>query len=296
MSKKWLRGLWCVLIPALALGMFLTSAQAEQDIVGTAKSAGNCQTLCKALEAAKLIETLQGEGPFTVFAPTDEAFERLPQGALTALLADQPKLRGVLLLHVVPGKIMAADVAKQPWIETVEGKRIPIRATEEGVMIGRARVTKTDIPCTNGVIHIIDAVLTPELQDIVDTAKEAGTFQTLCKAVREADLVETLRGEGPFTVFAPTDEAFAKLPPKELEALIGDKTKLRGVLLHHVVPGKHLAAEVAKLKSVEAADGTSLSITASDGEVMIDQAHVTKPDIEAGNGVIHVIDTVLMPQ
>jgi len=162
MLRRWFQGMCVVLIPALALGLLSMPAQAEEDIINTAKSAGQFQTLFRALQTAKLIETLQGEGPFTVFAPTDEAFEKLPQGALAALLADQPKLKGVLLFHVVPGNIRAADVVKQPWIETIEGKRLPIRVTEEGVMIGRARVTRTDIPCRNGVIHVIDTVLMPE--------------------------------------------------------------------------------------------------------------------------------------
>jgi len=162
MSKKLFRGLWLVLIPVLALGMCVASAQADQDIIGTAKSAGQFQTLLKALEAAELIETLQGQGPFTVFAPTDEAFERLPQGTLTALLADRPKLRGVLLHHVVPGKHMAAEVAKQKSLEAADGTSLQITASDGEVMIDQAHVTKPDIEAGNGVIHVIDTVLMPQ--------------------------------------------------------------------------------------------------------------------------------------
>ena len=160
MSKKSLRGLSLVLFFAIAASV--TPAQAEQNIIDTAKSAGNFQTLFSALEAADLVETLQGEGPFTVFAPTDEAFAKLPPGTLERLLANKEKLKKILLFHVASGKVSAADVMKMRGIGTLMGKRAVIRVSEDGVTIGAARVTKTDIPCTNGTIHVIDAVLMPE--------------------------------------------------------------------------------------------------------------------------------------
>jgi len=131
--------------------------------------------------------------------------------------------------------------------------------------------------------------------DIVDTAKSAGTFNTLVTAVQAADLVDTLKGPGPFTVFAPTDAAFAKIPKDKLDALLKDKAALAKVLTYHVVSGKVLASDVkpGKVKTVE---GESLTIEAKDGKVMVDKANVTKTDIVADNGVIHVIDTVLMPK
>lgn len=130
--------------------------------------------------------------------------------------------------------------------------------------------------------------------DIVDTAVAAGSFKTLVTAVQAAGLVDTLKGEGPFTVFAPTDEAFAKIPKADLEALLADKEKLTAVLTYHVVPGKVMAADVASMTSAETVQGSSLTIDATDG-VMVDNATVTATDIKASNGVIHVIDTVLMP-
>lgn len=125
--------------------------------------------------------------------------------------------------------------------------------------------------------------------DIVDTAISAGQFKTLVKAVQEAGLVETLKGKGPFTVFAPTDEAFAKLPAGTLEALLMDKEKLAAILTYHVVPGKVMAAQV---KTVQ---GQALTVTTKNGAVMVDEAKVVKTDITASNGVIHVIDTVVLP-
>lgn len=132
-------------------------------------------------------------------------------------------------------------------------------------------------------------------KDIVDTAVGAGQFNTLAKALGAAGLVDTLKGEGPFTVFAPTDEAFAKIPAADLQALLADKEKLTAVLTYHVVAGKVTAADVVKLSSAKTVQGSSLAIDASDG-VKVNSSMVTKADIMASNGVIHVIDSVLLPQ
>ena len=135
-------------------------------------------------------------------------------------------------------------------------------------------------------------------QDIVDTAIAAGSFNTLAKALTAADLVSTLKGPGPFTVFAPTDEAFAKLPAGTLENLLKPENKamLRRVLTYHVVPGKVMAADVVKLKEAKTVNGKMLHVKANGPSVMINDAKVTSPDIVASNGVIHVIDTVILPK
>lgn len=130
--------------------------------------------------------------------------------------------------------------------------------------------------------------------DIVDTAVSAGSFNTLVTAVKQADLVSTLKGKGPFTVFAPSDEAFAKVPKEQLEALLKDKAKLTQVLTYHVVPGKVMAGDV-KAGKVPTVQGGALTVS-TQGGVSVDQAKVVKTDIVADNGVIHVIDRVLMPQ
>jgi uncharacterized surface protein with fasciclin (FAS1) repeats len=131
-------------------------------------------------------------------------------------------------------------------------------------------------------------------KDIVDTAVEAGNFTTLARALTEAGLVDTLKGPGPYTVFAPTDEAFAKLAPGTLEALLADKAKLTKVLTYHVVTGRVMAKDVVKLGSVQTVQGQSVRIDARD-KVKVNDANVVKTDIEASNGVIHVIDTVILP-
>ncbi len=132
--------------------------------------------------------------------------------------------------------------------------------------------------------------------DIVDTAIAAGSFNTLVTAVQAADLVDTLKGEGPFTVFAPSDDAFAKIPSSDLEALLADKEKLAAVLTYHVVPGKVMAEDVVKMTSAKTVQGGSVSIEVKEGIVMIDGAKVSSTDIMTSNGVIHVIDTVIIPQ
>jgi uncharacterized surface protein with fasciclin (FAS1) repeats len=134
-------------------------------------------------------------------------------------------------------------------------------------------------------------------KDIVDTAVEAGSFKTLAAALKAADLIETLKGKGPFTVFAPTDEAFAKLPKGTVEELLKpeNKAKLAGILTYHVVSGKVEAKDAVKLKSAKTVNGASFKITASDAGVMVDKAKVVKTDIQCTNGVIHVIDSVIMP-
>lgn len=144
-------------------------------------------------------------------------------------------------------------------------------------------------------ISLALALGTAQAADIVDTAKSAGSFNTLVTAVQAAGLVETLKGPGPFTVFAPTDEAFAKIPKEKLDALLKDKAALTKVLTYHVVPGKVMAKDV-KAGPVKTVEGSSLSVTTKTGKVAVDQANVIKTDIVADNGIIHVIDAVVMPK
>lgn len=137
--------------------------------------------------------------------------------------------------------------------------------------------------------------MAPKAKDIVTTAVDAGSFKTLAQALTAAGLVETLKGKGPFTVFAPTDAAFAKVPKATLDALLKDKEALKKVLLYHVVPGHVMAKDVVKLKQAKTVQGSNVKITVKGKAVMINQATVTSADIMASNGVIHVIDTVILP-
>jgi len=285
-------------------------AAPAQDIVEVAVAAGTFKTLAAALEAAGLVETLKGEGPFTVFAPTDEAFGKLDKALLDDLLKPENKdtLVAILTYHVVAGKVTAADVVKLTSAETVQGEEITIKVDGDMVMVNDAKVTATDIMASNGVIHVIDTVILPPTvaeklaapaQDIVEVAVAAGTFKTLAAALEAAGLVETLKGEGPFTVFAPTDEAFAKLDKALLDDLLKPENKdtLVAILTYHVVAGKVTAADVVKLTSAKTVQGEEITIKVDSyaGTVMVNDAKVTATDIMASNGVIHVIDTVILP-
>jgi transforming growth factor-beta-induced protein len=280
----------------------LTSAPViaeSKDIVDTAVAAGSFKTLVTAVKAADLVETLKGKGPFTVFAPTDEAFAKLPKGVVESLLKpeNKAKLQAILTYHVVPGRVLASDVVKLTGAVTVQGQKVDI-VTEDGkVTVDSANVVKTDIACSNGVIHVIDSVILPADKDIIDTAVGAGSFKTLAAALTAAGLVDTLKSAGPFTVFAPTDEAFAKLPAGTVENLLKpeNKEKLISVLTCHVVSGKVLAGDVVKLTSAKTVNGKAVKIVVKEGSVMVDGAKVVATDIEASNGVIHVLDSVILP-
>jgi uncharacterized surface protein with fasciclin (FAS1) repeats len=264
-------------------------------------------TLVTALQAADLVDTLNGSGPFTVFAPTNDAFDALPEGALEGLLANKETLTEVLLYHVAPGRFMASDVVGMSSAETAAGSSLRIMVNDGTVMVNDARVVITDIEGSNGVIHVIDQVVLPPEEmamadstgmssmDIVEIASGDGRFDTLVTAVAAAGLVDTLKSEGPFTVFAPTDDAFAKLPEGTVAALLGDIPALTEILLYHVVPGKVMASDVVALSSASTVAEQDLRIMIRDGRVMINDAEVIITDIQASNGVIHVVDTVILP-
>ncbi len=278
------------------------------DIVDTAIADGRFTTLVAAVQAAELVDTLKGEGPFTVFAPTDDAFAALPAGALDELLKPENKqqLTDILLYHVVSGKVMAADASNLTSAPTVLGKDIAVKADMGNVYINEAKVVIADIETSNGVIHVIDAVLLPPSDDaameekktIVDVAVADGRFNTLVAAVTAAGLAETLSGEGPFTVFAPTDDAFAALPAGTIDSLLKpeNKQQLTDILLYHVVSGKVMAADVVGLTGAPTVLGKDVAIAVKDGKVFLNDAvQVIITDVEASNGVIHVIDAVLLP-
>ena len=284
--------------PAKAPASAAPAAQAT--IVDTAVAAGNFKTLVAAVQAAGLVETLNGKGPFTVFAPTDAAFAKLPAGTLEMLLKpeNKAKLAAILTYHVVPGSVKAADVVKLKYAGTVNGQRVDIKVDGAKVTVDGAAVTATDIACSNGVIHVIDTVMLPVDGTVVDVAAKNGSFNTLVAAIKAAGLVETLSGKGPFTILAPTDEAFAKLPAGTLEMLLKpeNKKQLVDILTYHVVPGVAAYSDaVVKMTEVPTVLGSPVAVKVVDGKVMLNGAKVVAVDVEASNGVIHVIDTVLLP-
>jgi len=267
----------------------------------------NFSTLVTALDAADLVGTLASDGAFTVFAPTNAAFDALGD-TLNDVLADSELLTKVLLYHVVDGKVLSPDALALAGseVETLSGDKIALSVEGPHLYINNAMVTAVDIEASNGVIHVIDAVLLPptemaddmgeELGTIVDIAVSDERFTTLVAALQQADLVGTLAEEGNFTVFAPTNDAFAALG-SDLDAVLADNELLTKVLLYHVLDGAVMSETAITLDGQEVAtlSGDSFGISLRDGNLYINDSMVIIADLEASNGVIHVIDAVLLP-
>jgi len=284
------------------------SDNAQADIVQTAVAAGSFNTLVAALQATGLDQTLMGEGPFTVFAPTDDAFSKLGDDTINALPADPDTLSDILLYHVLASQAVDAATAISlagQSVETANGDNVALSLDSGNLFINDSQVTSTDIVTSNGIIHVIDTVLLPPSMDdvamagnIVDVARENG-FNTLIAALEAADLVSTLEDSSKhFTVFAPTDAAFAALGSSALDHLIADKPRLKNTLLFHVLADTVVdSSAVASLlgQSVHAANGGALTFSADNGDVFVEHSKLVLTDVQASNGIIHVIDAVLIP-
>lgn len=269
------------------------------NIVEVASGAGSFKTLLAAATAADLVGVLSGPGPLTVFAPSDEAFAKLGKHAIADLLKpeNKEKLRTVLLYHVVPGKVSAQQAFGLSGADTASGQRLEISRKDGQLKVDKSSVVATDIAASNGVIHVIDRVLIPSDRTVVQTAVDAN-FKTLVAAVKAAGLAEALSGAGPFTVLAPTDEAFAKLGKETLGQLLlaENKEQLATILKLHVIPGRVFADAAAKGDAAKTLAGEAVTFALKDGRLMVSGAGVVKTDIDASNGVVHVIDTVLLPK
>ncbi|MDE0231043.1 MAG: fasciclin domain-containing protein [bacterium] len=290
-------------------------------IVDVAVASGAFPTLIAAVQAAGLVDTLNSDGPFTVFAPTEEAFATaLANLNMTAadLLANTDLLTSVLTYHVLLGEAPSEVVATLDGqsIATVNGADVTITVDGDTVRVNDATVVTVDIQATNGIIHIIDTVLLPPAQEepeaaeteeepgpsgtIVDVAVASGAFPTLIAAVQAAGLVDTLNSDGPFTVFAPTEEAFATALANldvTAEELLANTELLTAVLTYHVLATEAPAELVVTLdgQSVTTVNGADITITIDGDTVKVNNATVVATDIQATNGIIHVIDTVLLP-
>ena len=301
MSKKLIAILLAVLLMVPAMGAM---AEGEADIVDTAVAAGSFTTLVAAVQAADLVDTLKGEGPFTVFAPTDDAFAALlaDLGMTAEQLLASDILTDVLLYHVVPIKVMSTDLVDGATVATVGGSEITVSL--DPVQINDANVVTADIVASNGVIHVIDKVLLPPSDegstgataDIVDTAIAAGSFTTLVAALQKAGLVDALKKtDTQYTVFAPTDEAFAALLASlgvTAEELL-NRSDLADILLYHVIGVKVMSSDLTDGMEATTLGGKVLKISLD--PAMVNDSNIVTADIEATNGVIHVIDAVLLP-
>ena len=298
------RALTLLMIACLSLSTvaFGVSADETKDIPANAEATGSHDSLVAALAHAGLVETLQGDGPFTVFAPTDAAFEAAGIDLSTFdTEAENETLSDILLYHVISGAVDAANVTDGMVATMVNGDNATFAVTNETVMINDANVTTQDVTASNGIIHIIDKVLLPPveepaLEDISGVAAGTGVHDSLVAALAHAGLVATLQGDGPFTVFAPTDEAFAEAGI-DLSTFDNDEANatLTDILTYHVYAGSVAAADVTDGMVATMVNGDDATFTVVNGTVMVGGATVTTADVAASNGVIHVIDKVLMP-
>merc|ERR1712039_89544 len=267
--------------------------------------------------AGDLVDTLSSPGPFTVFAPTNEGFAKLPAGTVDTLLKPENKaqLVDILTYHVLPEEVDSKDLKVFQSVKTVEGK--PVHVLKYGGKVGVGpsikdlkQVTAADNKASNGVVHIIDGVLLPpsgltsETPNIVELAQSVDDLSTLVTAVVAGDLAETLSSPGPFTVFAPTNEGFAALPEGTVETLLKpeNKDQLVDILTYHVLPAAVKSTDLEVFQSVQTVEGKNLEVARKGGKVYVGAnlkskvyTTVTAADNMASNGVVHIIDGVLLP-
>ena len=271
---------------------------AQEDIPSNAAGTGIHDSLVAALDRADLVATLSGDGPFTVFAPTDDAFTAAGIDLDSFNTDDEiATLVDILTYHVLAGAVNSSQVTDGMTATMLNGDDVTFSVTDGTVMIGDATVTTADVMASNGIIHVIDMVLMPpsDLVDIPTVAQGTGIHDSLVAAVIQAELLTTLQGEGPFTVFAPTDDAFTAAGI-DLAALDTDEGKatLTDILLYHVVSGSVASSALADGMIATAVNGDDLTFTVGQS-VMVNDANVILADVEASNGIVHVIDKVLMP-
>jgi transforming growth factor-beta-induced protein len=324
----------CSSIPDDGEGSF--AGMADDPAATAASNNPELTTVVAAVQAAGLVDTLNGEGPFTIFAPANSAFQQIPTDQLDALLADPTgDLTSILTLHVVAGqRLTSADLAEVGSVATVNGEEITFAADGGTIAIngGQAKVVCADVPTANATVHIIDGVLMPSAMNAPDQGaalepsgpacssipmRGEGSFNgmaddpaataasnnpelsTLVSAVQAAGLVDTLNGEGPFTIFAPANSAFAKLPQADLQAVLDDPAGLlTTILTYHVVAGEKLSsADLAEIGSVMTVEGEELSFSSDGGALTINggQGTVVCADVPTANATVHIIDGVLMP-
>lgn len=290
------------LIAALALvvpgASAATSARTADDptIAALAASTPQLSTLLSLVKQAGLADELAAPGELTVFAPTNAAFANVPKKTLDALGSDADALKRVLLYHVLPKELMASELSRS-WQPTLADRKVRVRINANGVRINNANVTAADIKASNGVVHLIDGVLVPPApkRTIAEIAAATPQLSTLLSLVKSAGLADALSAPGALTVYAPTNAAFAKVPKATLDALAKDAKALQRVLTYHVVPGKRSAARVVKMRSLKTLAGPRVTIRVQDDGVRVNDAKVLKASIKASNGVVDLIDDVLIP-
>lgn len=291
---------------------------ANKNIVENVSNASNLTTLVTAVKAADLVETLQGPGPFTVFAPNNDAFKALPAGTVETLVKPESKatLQDILKYHVVSGKYIISDLKDGQTLTTVQGQTLKVTKKDGKTMINNAEIETPDVLQSNGVAHVITKVLLPNSNptvggaamskdlDLVSNISNAPNLTTVVAAIKAADLVDALKGPGPFTAFGPDNTAFGKVPAATLTDLLKPENKatLQAVLQYHVVSGKYLVADLTNGQELTTLNGQKLTVVKEGSVVKLQSttagniATITTADVVQSNGVAHVIDTVLLPK
>eukprot|EP00448_Togula_jolla_P022501 CAMPEP_0170589856 /NCGR_PEP_ID=MMETSP0224-20130122/11562_1 /TAXON_ID=285029 /ORGANISM="Togula jolla, Strain CCCM 725" /LENGTH=326 /DNA_ID=CAMNT_0010913619 /DNA_START=42 /DNA_END=1022 /DNA_ORIENTATION=- len=282
----------------LFLAASLGAHAQNQSIAEIAVATPALSSLVRALNATNLTSTFAGAGDFTVLAPTDAAFNALADGVLDALFANTTALAEVLKYHVIgSSRVPSSAVSATTEALMLNGKKILIQVVNGSVMLNNvAKVTQVDIMATNGIVHVIDAVLIPPTATITDIAVGTPELSELVRALTAANLVDTFSSPGDFTVLAPVNAAFSALPNGTLEALLANVTALTDVLQYHVISSRVPASTVKGSSSAEMLNGKSITI-ATDGDLaqLNGMVNVTRVNILASNGIIHLIDGVLIP-
>jgi uncharacterized surface protein with fasciclin (FAS1) repeats len=269
------------------------------NIVQTASADTQFSVLVEALTKANLVDTLNGNGPFTVFAPTNTAFTN----ALAALkitkaqLLAKDDLADILKYHVLPVKVPSSALQASQTPTTVQGLKVMVTKTGSAVKFASATVTSADITCDNGIIHVIDKVVLPPTLNIVQTAAASPDFSVLVEAVKKANLVDTLSGTGKFTLFAPTNAAFvdalAALKITKVQLLA--RSDLADILKYHVLQGEVTSSALKASQTPATVQGQKVKVTKAGAVVKFASATVTSADLGCSNGVIHTINKVVLP-
>jgi len=281
------------------------SPQSSKNIVDRLERLGNFSILLTALETANLKDTVATGGPFTLFAPTDQAFaDLLAQLGITApeLLAN-PDLASILLYHAVPGGLRAGELLESSTEPTLsDGKSVLVVREGRDVLVNRAKVTRANVPASNGIIHVIDGVLLPpaeptSINSILDVLQLDGRFSVLLAALEVTGLDDAVAGPGPFTLFAPTDEAFAALLAAlgiSADELLANPD-LSSILLYHVLGSREEALQLLRARIATTLMGDDLSIRVRRSSFFVNDSRVINPNVNAPNGILHTLDKVLLP-
>lgn len=268
-----------------------SDADDQLNIIETVQASDDFDILTQAIADAGLTSTLSEGGVFTVFAPTDEAFGKLPQGTLESLTQEQ--LVTILTYHVLSGTVRSADLAAEQSPASVQGGSLFVEAAGGVTVNNSATVVQADLEASNGVIHAVDDVLFPDaFLDVTGIVGKRYNLETLASAIDQAGLVSTLQEVTPsgYTVFAPLNSAFDAI------TIPGTPQELQEVLTYHVIPSKVLSGDLQSSQTVATVNGAELTIEVNDGIVTVNgNSVVTTADLEGANGVVHIIDTVLIP-